>query len=371
MNILKNSEKIKNNIKLFFNSFLLRLQLFKIWFFKNSILFLKIFLLICLIFIITGGITENTPFFGYTVYPIFRPLIDEIQKIIENKQISNLMDLFRVMLSVSTSVGMFAIKARAITLSDIKSIKLKTALVKANLYFNQDGKLVKRIEKVTNTDLDNDGKIANKNKKDNILNNNIITNTVDAIQELITISTIKIDGDSIEENQEIFDNILEETNLTTASNNLEKIEDSVIEGVTEMLKKDVEKISQEEIIDEEDTVKSFKERLKARRVELKEKKNKKKDLKNKKREEKKQLKELKKAEKMEKEKLKTSTETLKEEIIEKKEEKDISKKETKKIEKPEIKKEEAVISNSNLSKLTKNTNIDKTSEFLNKLRTKR
>ena len=41
---------------------------------------------------------------------------------------------------------------------DIKSKKIKVLLVKAGLYFDKNGKLTKRVEAITNVDIDGDGK---------------------------------------------------------------------------------------------------------------------------------------------------------------------------------------------------------------------
>ena len=46
-----------------------------------------------------------------------------------------------------------------VALSDIKNDNLKLALVNANMYFNEQGRLVKKIEKAANTDINGDGKI--------------------------------------------------------------------------------------------------------------------------------------------------------------------------------------------------------------------
>jgi len=59
------------------------------------------------------------------------------------------MSLFAATISILISVSMFTVKARSIAQNDIKSDKLKIALIKAKLYFNADGKLVKRVEKLT------------------------------------------------------------------------------------------------------------------------------------------------------------------------------------------------------------------------------
>ena len=57
------------------------------------------------------------------------------------------MDFFAIAISILTSVGLFTMKAKRIAQSDIKSDKLKIALIKANMYFNKDGRLVKKTEK--------------------------------------------------------------------------------------------------------------------------------------------------------------------------------------------------------------------------------
>ena len=127
----------------------LRLSLLRIWFIKNIVLFLEVGLLICFICTFTGAITSETPVLGKIIVAIgFDSVAKEINDIIKEKQITNIMTFFTTALSVLITIGIFALKAKSIAQTDIKNDKLKIALLKANLYFNYDGKLVKKVKKL-------------------------------------------------------------------------------------------------------------------------------------------------------------------------------------------------------------------------------
>lgn len=198
----------------------LRLALLRIWFMKNIILWIQIFCIVCIICMLTGKITSETPLLGAIIYPLFKPLIDEIQLVIITEDISrNLMGFFASVISILVSVSMFTIKARSIAQSDIKSDKLKIALIKAKLYFNSDGKLVKKVEKMTGVDLDEDGEVEG----EAVQTKGPIQGLIQAIKELALISTVKLDGNE-EEKQQQYNKALKDANLETASDGLNDLE---------------------------------------------------------------------------------------------------------------------------------------------------
>jgi len=63
-------------------SFKLRAALLRIWFMKNIVLWIQIFCIVCIVCMLTGKLTQSTPILGPIIYPLFKPLIDQIQEII-------------------------------------------------------------------------------------------------------------------------------------------------------------------------------------------------------------------------------------------------------------------------------------------------
>ena len=168
----------------FWNDLKLRFSLLKVWFLKNIKVFIAIFVMVCIVCVFTGVIDSSTPVLGTINYPIFEPLAKEINQIIVDREIENLMTIFSIIISTLISIATFTAKLRRIAPSDIKDDKLKYALIQANLYFNQDGVLTKKIEKATGTDIDGDGKIDDKEIDiSNAPKKGFIRNLVDAVKE--------------------------------------------------------------------------------------------------------------------------------------------------------------------------------------------
>ena len=69
-------------------NFKLKFALFKIWFLKNILVFIQMFLIITFVLMLTGNISASTPILGKILYPFFKPLIDEIDNVINEKEIS-------------------------------------------------------------------------------------------------------------------------------------------------------------------------------------------------------------------------------------------------------------------------------------------
>ena len=107
------------------------------------------------------------------------------------------------------------VKAKNIALSDIKNDNLKKALINANLYFNEKGHLVKKLEKATNTD--RDGKVADKDVGEAKANVGFFSGIRNAVQELVAIATVKLDDKDEEKNKENYDNVINENNMTDAA----------------------------------------------------------------------------------------------------------------------------------------------------------
>ena len=219
-------------MKKFWRNFKLRLSLFRIWFVKNILVFLQTLLIVVLICMFTGAIRPDTPLIGPALNTIFGGLIEEIREVIEARKIDNFMTFLTVILSVITTVGMFAIKAKSIAQSDIKSDKMKIAMIQAKLYFNSDGKLKKRIEKATQTDLDGDGVAGDVGEA--TVSGNIFTGIFSAIKEFFVIATAKFDDDP-DNNEEEKKEILKKANLEEAAEGQEELFDKAKEDATAMV----------------------------------------------------------------------------------------------------------------------------------------
>ena len=251
-------QKLKRFLKKAWTSFSLKFSLFRIWFMKNILVFLQILIMVGLVSVLTGAVKESTPVLGIILYPLFAPLVDEITTIIEEKQINDVMSFLSVAISLIVSFTVFTIKMKSIALSDIKSKKLKLAMVKANLYFNTNGKLVKKVEKATGKDLDGDGFIDETGEP--IQNETIFSGIKRAASELITIVSVKVDDDNDEVNQEQYNKAIADANLEASAEAVKEIDEIIVNGTNQILKKKVEekiyKSELEEISEEEqmDTV---------------------------------------------------------------------------------------------------------------------
>ena len=192
------------------SSFKLRISLLKIWFLKNIVLFLEIVAVVLFILTFTGVLSPN--------FPIFGQIVQEVRKLwYENESPDIWIKALTTITSCLMSVGMFMVKAKNIALSDIKNDNLKKALINANLYFNEKGHLVKKLEKATNTDIDGDGKVADKDVGEAKANVGFFSGIRNAVQELVAIATVKLDDKDEEKNKENYDNVINENNMTDAA----------------------------------------------------------------------------------------------------------------------------------------------------------
>lgn len=240
-----------DKIKRLWKSFKLRMSLLRIWFMKNLMLFIRIAIVVCLICIFTGTITAETPILGDIVYPLFAPLADEINNVIAENEIEGLMSFFSVVISLMFTISMFTVKARGIAQTDIKNPKLKYAMVQANLYFNQDGKLVKKLEKTTGTDINGDGKIDEDELLETANRQGILRGVISAFQEFNTI--MKVDLKEVEsEDDDDYRDIIEQANLEAAEEGAAEVDLVMREGIIASLDDTVSKKLDEEIEEIED-----------------------------------------------------------------------------------------------------------------------
>lgn len=219
-------------LKRFWNNFKLRMALLRVWFLKNLMLFVRIACIVCIICIFTGVINEDTPILGKTIYVIFSPLVSEINAVIKERELDGVMNVFAISISILVSVGTFLLKVKTIAKEDIKSSKLKYALYKANMYFNENGELVKKVEKATNTDINGDGKIDEKQlDADTIMTEKtgFFSSIIRSIKELNVI--VKAEFDPTEdENSEKYNEVLKEAGLENASDAAKEIDEIVTSG---------------------------------------------------------------------------------------------------------------------------------------------
>ena len=222
-------KNFKAKLKRLWDSFCLRLSLLRIWFFKNLKTFLMIALIIYAIAILTGNAT------GGAIFGNLSKLIEETTS--STTTGDTIMNILMVLLSGGTSATNFIKKVKNITLSDIKSKKLKYAMVSAGLYFNANGKLTKRVEHSLKMDIDGDGRINNTAAEDVKTETNdlsVVKGTITALEELGTILTTKI------ETEEDFEKIM--------SDDMKKMNDVIKEtsaGASEIQERMVDQFIEE------------------------------------------------------------------------------------------------------------------------------
>ncbi len=161
-----------------------------------------------------------------------------------------------IVVSVLASVGIFTLRVRSIAINDIKSKKLKMALVKANLYFNEDGKLTKRIEKMTNKDVDCDGKVGNAEvENEGQINFGVISGVVTAAKELGVIMTADLSG-SDEEANASYEKVIDDTNSRGTKEVLDDKKafetNMKADAAIEVAEQEIEKVENDESMSEEE-----------------------------------------------------------------------------------------------------------------------
>jgi hypothetical protein len=175
-----------------YEAFKLRLSLLRIWFMKNLVVFFELMFFVGLILILTGQIDENTPILGLIFGELSVSINDALS---QNTQTGEFWtDLVTSIITILVSAGILSTNLKRIAISDIKSKSLKKTLVQAGMYFNQDGKLVKRIEESSKLDLNGDGMIGDTGISiDSLPREGFLPGIKRAGEELNTILTMKIE----------------------------------------------------------------------------------------------------------------------------------------------------------------------------------
>jgi len=177
-----------------FQAFKLRMSLLKIWALKNVSVFLEVAIFIIVILVLTGQVTSDTPILG--LIPGVDSLTTAIHSFLNDLELNSEFwtKLAGSVLSLFIAIGTLSGGLRRVALKDIKNPKLKRALIQAGLYFNKDGKLVKRIEETIKIDLDGDNKIGDTEESINSTEQErLVPGVKRAFEELGTIMSVKID----------------------------------------------------------------------------------------------------------------------------------------------------------------------------------
>lgn len=199
---MANKTKKKSSFKKFFEVFKIRMQLLRLWFLKNLSVIIKTALVVILILVMVNVID------GKDFLPLFGMKQSDVESIDWNT-FDGIKNVIASLLSAGFSVYVFLRKTKSLAIEDIKSKELKIALIKARLYFNENGKLCKRLEESAQIDLDGDDKIGD-TPITQVEDENLVTGIPRAIGELTTILTTKIDVDADE------DTVVEEAQLDEA-----------------------------------------------------------------------------------------------------------------------------------------------------------
>jgi hypothetical protein len=175
-----------------YDAFKLRVSLLRIWFMKNLVVFFELVFFAGLILILTGQIDQNTPILGLIFGELSVSINDALS---QNTQTGEFwVDLTTSIITILVSAGILSTNLKRIAISDIKSKSLKKTLVQAGMYFNQDGKLVKRIEEAARMDLNGDGMIGDTGVSiDSLPREGFLPGIKRAGEELNTILTMKIE----------------------------------------------------------------------------------------------------------------------------------------------------------------------------------
>ena len=133
----------------------LKAALLWIWFIKNIKVFIWAVFIILVALTCMGVIKPDTPLLG----TVFGSISEAFQGLIKDLDGDyTIWTVIESIISLGFIVGLAATNFDRIALKDIKSKRIKVLLVKAGLYFDKNGKLTKRIEAITDVDIDGDGK---------------------------------------------------------------------------------------------------------------------------------------------------------------------------------------------------------------------
>ncbi len=219
-------EKMKSKASVF----AIRMQLLWIWFLKNITVFLRLAVFVLIILILFGVVKFGDDGIIDTIfYDVFRNW-DEA-KVNGFKTVEN---VIAAILSLGISVLMVMRKTRSITVKDIKSRKLKIAMLKANLYFNENGKLCRKLEEATKMDINGDGKVGDTDLNE-IPEEITAVGVVRAAGELATILTTPIDvnagEDKVLEDEELSQQVEDEDESVVIAEKLYTEEDGAPESI--------------------------------------------------------------------------------------------------------------------------------------------
>lgn len=198
---MKKKQNTSNNTLNKREQFSLRMSLLRYWFVKNILVFIWSTFIICIGLTFSGLITENTPVLGV----IFGDLSAEIRDVVD--EVGGNFTLYTIvesLISLGIAAGLCAKKLKAITFEDIKSRKCKILLIKAGLYFNENGKLTKRVETVTKTDINKDGLIGEEKAEKIQKEETIVEGLKRAGEEFVTIVTIDLSDVKKDQAEEIY-----------------------------------------------------------------------------------------------------------------------------------------------------------------------
>ena len=120
-------------MKNFLNNLYIRLVLFRIWLFKNILVFVYIALIVVVALILAGVIPESVPVFGQFAELFY----------FEDSSLSAVCTSLLTISSIMVSIYVICTRVKKIGLSDIKSKKVKVMMATSGLRFNDNGKIVK------------------------------------------------------------------------------------------------------------------------------------------------------------------------------------------------------------------------------------
>lgn len=223
-----NKVEKKNKSKTLFTNIKVRLELLKIWVIKNIFVFIKLGIIIGVILVLCGIIDNSIPVLG--------EISQEFENLAKADSWQIAVKSSGVIASILVSVFIFVKRTKRLAIEDIKTKKLKIALVKANLYFDEDGRLRKKpkSDKV-NIDDEYDTGISNLAETPK---ENLVEGVVRATSELGLILTTEIESDEakvVQEAQLTPESVDDETTETTE-------EDSTTETKDKKVKKNKRKI---------------------------------------------------------------------------------------------------------------------------------
>ena len=220
-----NKVEKKNKSKTLFTNIKVRLELLKIWVIKNIFVFIKLGIIVGVILVLCGIIDNSIPVLG--------EISQEFENLAKADSWQIAVKSFGVIASILVSVFIFVKRTKRLAIEDIKTKKLKIALIKANLYFDENGRLRKKpkSDKV-NLDEEYDTGISNLAETPK---ENLVEGVVRATSELGLILTTDIESDEAK--------VVQEAQLTPDSVDDETTEekDSTTETKDKKVKKNKKK----------------------------------------------------------------------------------------------------------------------------------